>query len=90
MGKGYGNLKLEYITESQNLFFLTDLIKRYDKLLTMPQNIYTLITSSYKISDNYASEGKRLNLPILKFINICSKIKSKYKDNYSNNFFNKK
>ncbi len=56
----------------------------------MPQNIYTLITSSYKISDNYASEGKRLKVPILKFINICSKIKSKYKDNYSSNFFNKK
>jgi 4-hydroxy 2-oxovalerate aldolase len=86
MGKGYGNLKLEYITKSKNLSILTDLIKRYDKLLTMPQNIYTLITSSYKISDNYASEGKRLNVPILKFISICSRIKSKYKDNYSSNF----
>lgn len=86
MGKGYGNLKLEYITKKENLSFLTDLIRRYDKLLTMPQNIYTLITSSYKISDNYASKGKRLNVPILKFINICSKIKSKFKDNYSDNF----
>jgi 4-hydroxy 2-oxovalerate aldolase len=72
MGKGYGNLKLEYIIKSKSLSFLTGLIKRYDRLLTMPQNIYTLITSSYKISDNYASEGKRLNVPILKFINICS------------------
>ena len=69
-----------------NLSILTDLIKRYDKLLTMSQNIYTLITSSYKISDNYAAEGQRLKVPILKFINICSKIKSKYKDNYSSNF----
>jgi hypothetical protein len=89
MGKGYGNLKLEYIIKPKNLFFLTDLIKRYDKLLTMPQNIYTLITSFYKISDNYASDGKTLNVPIIEFLNICSKIKSKYKDNYNNNFFNK-
>jgi 4-hydroxy 2-oxovalerate aldolase len=90
MGKGYGNLKLEYITESKNLCVLTDLINRYDKLLTMPQNIYTLITASYKISDNYALQGKKLNVPILKFIKICSNIKSRYKDNYSDIFFNKK
>jgi 4-hydroxy 2-oxovalerate aldolase len=90
MGKGYGNLKLEYITKSNSLFFLTDLIKKYDKLLTMPQNIYTLITSSYKISDNYAFQGKKLHIPTLKFINICSKIKARYKDNYTNKFFNKK
>jgi 4-hydroxy 2-oxovalerate aldolase len=90
MGKGYGNLKLEYITESKNLRVLTDLINRYDKLLTMPQNIYTLITASYKISDNYALQGKKLNVPILKFIKICSNIKSRYKDNYSDIFFNKK
>ena len=90
MGKGYGNLKLEYITESKNLWVLTDLINRYDKLLIMPQNIYTLITASYKISDNYALQGKKLNVPILKFIKICSNIKSRYKDNYSDIFFNKK
>ena len=56
----------------------------------MPQNIYTLITASYKISDNYALQGKKLNVPILKFIKICSNIKSRYKDNYSDIFFNKK
>ena len=89
MGKGYGNLKLEYIVKSNYLFFLSDLIKRYDNLLTMPQNIYTLITSFYKISDNYASEAKKLNISIIKFINICLKIKSKYKDNYNSNLLQK-
>ena len=89
MGKGYGNLKLEYIVKSNYLFFLADLIKRYESLLTMPQNIYTLITSFYKISDNYASEAKKLNISIIKFINICLKIKSKYKDNYNSKFLQK-
>ena len=33
----------------------------------MPQNIYTLITSKFGISDNYASKAKKINLDIKTF-----------------------
>ena len=36
----------------------------------MPQNIYTLITSQFGISDNYATQAKKLNKNKLFFKNL--------------------
>ena len=52
----------------------------------MPQNIYTLITSQYAISDNYASEAK-IKMNIGAFSDLCKKVKGKDKDNFNNKYF---
>ena len=58
MGKGFGNLRTEQIINPKYFNIVGALIKKYNDLLTMPQNIYTLITSKYAISDNYATKAK--------------------------------
>ena len=55
--------------------------------LTMPQNIYTLITSKYGICDNYATEAKRINMKLNEFSELCSKVKGKDKDNFNKKHF---
>tara|TARA_B100002051_G_C16545860_1_gene539950 strand:- start:167 stop:877 length:711 start_codon:yes stop_codon:yes gene_type:complete len=90
MGKGFGNLRTEQIIEKKYFNIVGHLIKNYNDLLTMPQNIYTLITSKFGISDNYASKAKKINLDIKTFSTICSKISGKDKDNFNNKYFKKK
>ena len=85
MGKGFGNLRTEQIIEKKYFNIVGHLIKNYNDLLTMPQNIYTLITSKFGISDNYASKAKKINLDI-NFSTICSKISGKDKDNFNNKY----
>ena len=80
MGKGFGNLRTEQIVKPKNFKIIGALVKKYNDLLTMPQNIYTLITSQYAISDNYASQAKKINMPINLFSNLCKKVKGKDKD----------
>ena len=89
MGKGFGNLRTEFIVRPMYLEVLANLIKKYDRLLTMPQNIYTLITSKYRLTDNYALDAKIKNIKINKFSLLCKKIKGKYKDNFDQNYLNK-
>ena len=89
MGKGFGNLRTEFIVKQMYLEVLANLIKKYDRLLTMPQNIYTLITSKYRLTDNYALDAKIKNIDIKKFSFLCKKIKGKYKDNFDQNYSNK-
>ena len=55
----------------------------------MPQNIYTLITSQFGISDNYATQAKKLNLKINYFSKICRKVQGKDKDNFNPKYFKK-
>ncbi len=87
MGKGFGNLRTEQIINPKHFNIIGALVKRYNELLTMPQNIYTLITSQYGISDNYATKAKKINMKITKFNNLCGKIKGRDKDNYNSKFF---
>ena len=90
MGKGFGNLRTEQIIEKKYFNIVGHLIKNYNDLLTMPQNINTLITSKFGISDNYASKAKKINLNIKTFSIICSKISGKDKDNFNDKYFQKK
>lgn len=87
MGKGFGNLRTEQIINPKYYNIIASLIKNYNDLLTMPQNIYTLITSQFGISDNYATKAKKLNIKIDYFSKICKKIKGKDKDNFNLKYF---
>lgn len=87
MGKGFGNLRTEQIVKPKNFKIIAALVKKYNDLLTMPQNIYTLISSQYAISDNYASQAKKVNMSIDLFSNLCKKVKGKDKDNFNISYF---
>ena len=89
MGKGFGNLRTEQIIKPKYFNIVGALIKKYNDLLTMPQNIYTLITSKYGISDNYATKAKKINLDIKIFSKLCEKVKGKDKDNFNEKYFKK-
>tara|TARA_B100000579_G_C22848206_1_gene865712 strand:- start:3890 stop:4831 length:942 start_codon:yes stop_codon:yes gene_type:complete len=89
MGKGFGNLRTEQIINPKNFNIIATLVKKYNNLLTMPQNIYTLITSQYGISDNYATKAKKINMTVTQFSKLCSKIKGKDKDNFNSKLFKK-
>lgn len=89
MGKGFGNLRTEYIVKPKYFTVIAGLVKKYNDLLTMPQNIYTLITAKHGITDNYASEAKKKNMLIKKFTKFCFKVKGKDRDNYNDKFFKK-
>lgn len=89
MGKGFGNLRTEQIIKPKYFNLVGALIKKYNDLLTMPQNIYTLITAQYAISDNYATKAKKINLDIKLFSKICAKVKGKDKDNFNIKYFKK-
>ena len=90
MGKGFGNLRTEQIVHPKYLNIIGSLIKKNNELLTMPQNVYTLITSKYAISDNYATEAKKRNMNIETFSMLCKKVSGKDKDNFSKKYFTKK
>jgi 4-hydroxy 2-oxovalerate aldolase len=84
MGKGSGNLKLEFIINKFDLINLAQLILKYDTLLTIKPTPYELITSKYSVSDNYANEAKNLNLDILRFDDFCKSLSYLDKDSYNN------
>ena len=82
MGKGAGNLKLEYILENNDLTEVVELIRSYESLLTLPYNPYCLITSKHSLSDNYAIQAKKYQLSIPEFDYFCSKLSGIDKNNY--------
>jgi 4-hydroxy 2-oxovalerate aldolase len=82
MGKGSGNLKLEYVLQKKYLPRLAKLIIDYDNLLTISSTPYELITAKYAISDNYAKQASELKLDIFDFDKICSKIEGIDKDSF--------
>ena len=84
MGKGSGNLKLEFIINKLDLVNLAQLILNYDNLLTIKPTPYELITSKHSVSDNYATEAKKLKLTILQFDNFCKRLSRLDKDSYNN------
>lgn len=83
MGKGSGNLKLEYILEKSNLAELARLILEYNELLTIKPTPYELITSKYALTDNYAKEAFDRHLDIHKFESVCKSITGLDKDSYN-------
>jgi isopropylmalate/homocitrate/citramalate synthase len=85
MGKGSGNLKLEYVLDKKYLGELSQLILENEKLLTITPSPYELITSKYGLTDNYAKGARELQMSIADFENVCNKITSFDKDSYNKN-----
>jgi|TARA_B100001079_G_C16397651_1_gene509817 4-hydroxy 2-oxovalerate aldolase len=83
IGKGFGNLRLEHIVNSKYISILAKLINNHNTLLVMPPNPYTLITSKYNITDNYAAQGKQLSVPMNKFEKFCSRVKGIDRDTFN-------
>jgi 4-hydroxy 2-oxovalerate aldolase len=84
MGKGSGNLKLEHvILNSENLVKLLVFIKKYEDVLSIKPNVYELLTAKYSLSDNYAKQGKDLDMDLELFDSICKKIKGVDKDTFN-------
>lgn len=83
MGKGSGNLKLEYVVGKNNLTGLAQFIKDNENILTMKPIPYELITAKYSLTDNYAKQGYELNMDLETFDKLCSKICGQDKDTYN-------
>jgi 4-hydroxy 2-oxovalerate aldolase len=86
MGKGFGNLRTEFIIDKKYYPKLLNLITKYEDQLTMYQNPYTLITARYSVSDNYATQAKKLNYNPILFDAKISKLKNLKKDNFDSNY----
>ena len=82
MGKGSGNLRLEYVLDKENLVPLAQLILDNEKLLTTSPSPYELITSAYSITDNYAKYGRESRQTLEEFNEVCRNIEGKDKDNF--------
>jgi 4-hydroxy 2-oxovalerate aldolase len=83
MGKGSGNLKLEYVLDKRYLGELSQLILDNEKLLTITPSPYELITSKYGLTDNYAKGATELTMPIDDFESVCKEVTSFDKDSYN-------
>ena len=83
MGKGFGNLRLEHIINSKHLSKLAEFINNNNTLLTISPNPYTLITSKYSITDNYAAQAKQLKMSMDKFDKFASKVKGINRDSFN-------
>lgn len=88
MGKGSGNLKLEYILNKPNIADLGKLILDYQELLTIQPTPYELITSKYSLTDNYAKEAFDKSIDIHKFESVCKSITGLDKDSYNGTILN--
>jgi len=82
MGKGSGNLRLEYVVDKKNLVGLASFILENEEILTMHPHPYELITAKYSLTDNYAKQGKDMGMDIELFDAICSEISGLDKDTY--------
>jgi 4-hydroxy 2-oxovalerate aldolase len=83
MGKGSGNLKLEFVIDGDSLISVAELIRKYEDLLTITPIPYELITSKYSLTDNYAKEAKILNMTISDFDIFCKNIIGLDRDSYN-------
>ena len=86
MGKGFGNLRTEFIIDEKYYSKLLSLIIKYEDELTMYQNPYTLITAKYSVSDNYAAQAKKLKFDPILFDKKISKLKGLKKDNFDEQY----
>ena len=86
MGKGFGNLRTEFIINEKYYSKLLKLITKNESELTMYQNPYTLITAKYSVSDNYATQAKKLNFDPILFDRKISKLRGLKKDTFDKNY----
>ena len=83
LGKGAGNLKLENVLEDDKSLLLNEFIhKYYESLFKKTVNPYFMVTGRYGITDHYAVQARKLNLPMNTFSSFCSTVSGLYRDNF--------
>ena len=82
MGKGDGNLKMEYVINIEENPKILDLLEMNKSLLKMNPNSFGLITSYFSMTDYYGLEAQKLKLMPSEFIKKARNINGKDKDNF--------
>ena len=86
LGKGAGNLKLENVLNNRKAMILNEFIyKYYDALFKKTVSPYYIVTGRFGITDNYASQAHKLNVPMKTFVDFCETISGLYVDNFDKN-----
>lgn len=84
LGKGAGNLKLEEVLNNKQALLLNQFIdKYYNSLFKKTTSPFYMVTGRYGITDNYATQAIKLEIPIGLFTQFCSTVKNLYRDNFS-------
>ena len=83
LGKGAGNLKLENVLDDDKSLLLNEFIhKYYDSLFKKTVSPYYMVTGRYGITDHYAVQARKLNVPMKEFNKFCSTVTGLYRDNF--------
>ena len=83
LGKGAGNLKLENVLDDDKSLLLNEFIhKYYDSLFKKTVSPYYMVTGRYGITDHYAVQARKMNLPMNEFVSFCSTVSGLYRDNF--------
>jgi len=80
MGKGVGNLRLEYIVPADDLCHLLNFISDNEELLTMRVSPYGIVTSNYSVTDYYGYWAEKMKFSIRDFDKFCKIIQRVDKD----------
>ena len=80
IGRGGGNLKTEIIFKND---LINQFILKFKKDLYVEDNLYTLVTGKWSVSNLYAAFAKQNNINIVDFEKFCKKLKLKNKDNFN-------
>lgn len=86
LGKGLGNLKTECVVNKSDRFKICDLISQNKTILSHDVNpAYYIVTGTYGITDNYATQAVKQNMPLQSFVDFCHTIEGLQKDNFNKN-----
>ena len=67
-------------------FKICDLISQNKTILTHDVNpAYYIVTGTYGITDNYATQAVKKNMPLQSFVDFCHTIEGLQKDNFNKN-----
>lgn len=83
MGKGDGNLRLEYIVDPIESCDLLQELMDYRELLMMQPTPYGIISAAHSITDYYALQAQKLKITPIEFCNKASLIRGLDKDNFN-------
>jgi 4-hydroxy 2-oxovalerate aldolase len=83
MGKGIGNLRMEHVIGSSERTQLLQFVVQNEKLFTMRESPYALVTSAFSVTDYYGYNAEKVGISIPEFYEICSRIEGEDKDVYN-------
>ena len=90
MGKGVGNLKMEYVVDNDVSAYLMDLANKYEELLQMPNGVFGLITSNTSSTDYYSNEARKLGLKPTDLYKYLTEADALTRDVFDPDFLKKK